>query len=551
MGLWAWVVCLSGCSDPEIIIETNFAPANVCAGLTTPEMQVIKDAAQDWTLAIEPTFKHVKLDNPSVLLLADQQSPLAGFLLSRVQPSGGIDGYHQLQGDLALLSRSAFPGSKISINYDLGNYVTHDHFKAQSAFIKIDLQQDSAELTLEEFRNQLVAGLTHPTVPLSITLPAQPARDTSTSFVAYLTVITREHTNLLLVGISPTINMIASALLDRASVLQPQGGIALRLINFTSGTALARFNQSPWPRCDSLTIQTLPKADIVIITKPLSLMNPALAQEVNHALEYLLSTLGESYLDYRIGVMHAGCTAQHAHLIGDGFLASPTGADPELQDSADPSAAWRKELRARLNSPPQGEDPCRFSAPMTAGQLFFQSAEKTDTLRSDAKVLYFYITDEDERYPSSTDHTFQQLQNFYKNQLKLFVIGITAPAGNTCGLQPSTEINTLIATKTGTALPICGGSTIMQNLAPLLIFMEGLNSPYTLGVTPIASTLGVSLRRSPDLTEVPLYPSLKDGFFYLSFSSTLCFTMPMSAGNAPRLGDTITYSYSQFADALE
>jgi hypothetical protein len=127
---------------------------------------------------------------------------------------------------------------------------------------------------------------------------------------------------------------------------------SIRMGDLINGTAIARHGRLLKAECVIPPVNSVPAADIVWIVDTSASMFDDQTLIANAASTFF-ATLGASGIDYRVGVMRAGCKIDGGWLSGDRFTTDETEF-----------SQWMLA--------PTGPGGCTAEAPATAGRNFYQ-----------------------------------------------------------------------------------------------------------------------------------------------------------------------------------
>ncbi len=505
------------------------------AALITPGLDQSKSG--DWTLALDPAFgtaRKATLMNAGAVEAAvafdDPGALVAGFAIAK---AGDADPLKQDEADeskLATLSDLA-----VTAVFNRKPFSTYDKFPAATSQRLITA---ATARTPGELRDALLTALSgHPAA--EVTLPAGPAFGAgTTSFSLLLTTVARSDRVVLVGAVAPS-----SAFSDSAKAT------SIRMRDLTNGTGLARTGKGLKAECDGFSVTGLPIADIVWLIDTSGSMSDDQALIASAATEFF-TRLKASSIDFRVGVMRAGSSTSGVSLTGGMYtkdqavfstqVKAPTG--PTGDENEAPVTAG-KNLHAVLKKNPP------VTAPGDLGQ----------GLRPGAKLIYVFVTDEEERPLQVGDidsqsktqaqleahPSFAPLLSYYKQEGLLAFGMIALPPDCSKKAEPSWVAKAMVEKTGGASWPICktDAAVLSAALTALISAAQGASSTFKLSRVPISSTLKLALGG----TLVPR--SAADGFDYDGPNNAIIFNVAPGSSYAPKIGDTIAVSYRFFEDA--
>jgi hypothetical protein len=373
----------------------------------------------------------------------------------------------------------------------------------------------------------------------NLTIPQGTSYGTDSQFTLLITTIVRSDRVILVGAVAPSI-----------SFGETKAATAIRMRDLSNATAIAQANRGLDAECDEHEIAALPLADIVWLIDTSGSMFDDQQLIANTATEFF-STLQSSGIDFRVGVMQAGCSTEDVALTENAFT---------LDQSK--FSQWV--------TAPTGPTSCEKEAPITAGlnlhhlvlsqnALVNKSGDMSMGLRENAKLVYVFVTDEEERNLQFLDTEsrevtqsdleakpeFANLLSYYK-QAAITAFGMIALMPD-CRIkfEPSWAAKSIIEQTGGASWPICKTDKTVLNAAlkAMISAIQGASSKFTLARVPISSTLKLAA------TNNTIPRSSDDGFDFDGPNNAITFNGPSSSSFAPKLGDAFVVSYRFFDDA--
>lgn len=500
-------------------------------GLITPTLDTRK--AANWTLALDPAFSTVRAAQiehatsvEAAVAFDDVKSLVAGFALTK---AGTSDPGTQDQHDEQAMGKLS--GVTVVGTFTRQPFLTYDGFPAVVSQRRVQLATAGSPGAL---RDKLLGALVGKSLKIAggSSFSAQ-----TTSFTLVLTTVVRPDRVVLIGGVAPE-----AAFANRAEQT------SIRLRDLTNATALARGLKTLKAECDHSQVSALPRADIVwLIDNSVSMSDDQ--QLIADSSAEFFKRLAGSNIDFRIGVMQAGCNTSYLGLTERKFTRDKKKF-----------SKWIKE--------PDGPAGCEGEAPITAGkhlhERILSKHEVTDAndmssgLRSKAKLMYVFVTDEDERPLQSDDKgsrsitqakmvaqpSFKSLRDYYR-RAGIIAFGMIALAPRCIReYEPSWAAKAIVEATGGASWPICATNkpVLSSALNAMVKAAQGVTSTFKLSRVPISSTLKLTLGGKT------VKRSASDGFDYDGPNNAIIFNTGSSAAR-PKKGDTIYVSYRFFEDA--
>jgi hypothetical protein len=506
------------------------------AALITPTLD--KSNAGDWTVALDPAFgtaRQVTVANAqsveAAVVFDDATTLVAGFVLAK---PGDSDPLKQDEADEQAMAGIA--GLSISAVFNRQPFTTYDQFPAVTSQRLITA---TGGLSPAEVRDKLLESVSgHPA--LDLTIPPGPTYGAgTTSFTLQITTVARTDRVVVTAAVSPSADYTDTAKLT-----------SIRTRDLTNGTGLALAGKGLEAECDGFDVETLPVADIVWLIDTSGSMSDDQALIASTGTEFFTKLQGSS-IDFRVGVMRAGCGTTGVSLNGGAYTTDQTKFSSYIMSPTGPSG-------------------CENETPVTAGKNLYeltlsknpqvtQPGDMAMGLRQGAKLIYVFVTDEEERNLQTTDTEsrnktqaeiealagFQSLLAFYKQE-GIICFGMIALAPD-CTLlaEPSWAAKAMVEKTGGASWPICKTDkpVLTAALNALITAAQGASSTFKLSRVPISSTLKLALNS----TVVPR--SASDGFDYDGPNNAIIFNTAPGSQYAPKVGDAIFVSYRFFEDA--
>lgn len=490
----------------------------------------------DWTLALDPAFSAVRnatYTNPSgVDAAATFDSPtdlVAGFILSKQGQSNAIQ---QDESDETIMNNIS--GLTISAVFNRRSFQTYDGFSAVVSQRIIT----ASTIGTDKLRDQLLSAISEqPSGAFSVQTTSD--YGSATQFSLLITTVVRSDRILIVGAIAP------SSAFDNTS-----NQSAIRMRDLTNATGIATAHKGLDAECDDFNVESLPVADIVWLVDASGSMNDDQALISDTATEFF-TKLQASSLDFRVGVMQAGSSTSNVNLTGGQFttdqnvfsaqITNPTG--PSGDETETPITAGKNLHQLTLSNAPAVTQP----------------GDMSQGLRPNAKLIYIFTTDEDERTLQSSDTSsrtatqtqvesqpgFQPLLDYYiQNGIIAFGMIALAPEC-TNAYEPSWAAKSVVEQTGGAYWPICktDKTVLTAALNALITAAQGAASTFSFARVPISSTIKLAL----NTTIVPR--SSKDGFDYDGPNNSIFFNTPSGSQYTPQLGDEVFISYRFFEDS--
>lgn len=511
----------------NIVCNTN--------ALVAPSVSI--DSQGDWTLALDPQFAAAvavpiksATSNQAAAIFDDAKSGVAGFVISK---SGGSTALTQDEADEVEMAKVA--NLSITAVFNRRPFSTYDGFSAATSQRLIQSNSPSNSPAL---RASLLSALLG--VPSTdLTIPVGANFGTASQFTLLITTIARQDRTLLIGAIAPS-----------ASFDDLKAATAIRMRDLSNATAIAQTGRGLDAECDDHNLAVLPVADIVWLIDTSGSMFDDQQLIADTATEFF-STLQSSGIDFRVGVMQAGCGTEDVALTENAFTLDQTKFSQWI-------------------TAPTGPSSCEKEAPITAGMNLHQlvlsknakvtsSGDMSMGLRENAKLVYVFVTDEEERNLQFLDTEsrdisqsdmeakpdFAPLVSYYQ-QAQISAFGMIALMPD-CRIkfEPSWAAKSMIEQTGGASWPICKTDKSVLNAAlkAMVSAIQGASSKFTLSRVPISSTL----KLASSATVIPR--SSDAGFDYDGPNNAIIFNGGAASSYAPQLGDAFVVSYRFFDDA--
>lgn len=539
------VKCIGTETDPRLVDTDGDGTADkdeggniVCntAALITPTLD--SDKTGDWTFALDPAFgaaRRVTIANAqpaeAAIVFDDATAVVAGFVLSK---SGGTDAIKQDEADEQVMAGVA--GLTIAAVFNRQAFTTYDSF---SAVVSQRLITAASAQSPAALRDTLLTALSGHSAG-DLTIPAGPSYAPGTTvFTLLITTVIRADRVVVVGAVAP------QTAFDNAS-----NATAIRMRDLTNGTALGRSGKGLKAECDGFAVEALPIADIVWLIDTSGSMNDDQQLIGNTAQEFFTKLQGSS-LDFRVGVMRGGCATSGVALTGGKFTTD--------------QATFSAQVKS-----PTGPSGCEAETPITAGKHLHelvlsknppvtQPGDMSMGLRPGAKLIYVFVTDEEERNLQSSDiasrtltqadveahKDFPGLLSYYQ-QHQISAFGMIALAPDcTNKAEPSWAAKAMTEKTGGASWPVCktDKAVLTAALNALITAAQGAASTFKLSRVPISSTLKLAVESK----EVPR--SRADGFDYDGPNNAIIFNLAAGSPWTPKVGDSVFVSYRFFEDA--
>lgn len=525
-------------TDGDGIPDAKEGPNLVCntAALINPTLDLNKPG--DWTLALAPAFgavRPVTITGAQLVEAAatfdDPTTEVAGFVLTKI---GVSDPLKQDEADEQAMSQAT--GLSISAVFNRQLFTTYDSFPAAVSQRLVTASSAAEPGAVRDALLQAVSG--HPATEVTVT-PGPSYGANTTSFALLITTVARTDRVVLLAAVAP-----AASFNDTTKLT------SIRMRDLTNGTALARTSKGLKAECDDFDVESLPVADIVWLIDTSGSMSDDQALIASTATEFFTKLTGAT-IDYRVGVMRAGCNTSSVSLNGGAYTTD--------------QAKFSTYIKA-----PTGPSGCENETPVTAGKNLYeqvlaknpqvtQPGDMAMGLRPGAKLIYVFVTDEEERNLQSSDiesrtktqaeieilPAFQSLLTFYQDK-GIISFGMIALAPDcTLKAEPSWAAKAMVEKTGGASWPVCktDKAVLTAALNALITAAQGASSTFKLTRVPISSTLKLALEG----TVVPR--SAANGFDYDGPNNAIIFNTTPGSTYAPKVGDSIFVSYRFFEDA--
>ncbi|MBW2734798.1 MAG: VWA domain-containing protein [Deltaproteobacteria bacterium] len=542
--------CVGSETDPRLtdtdgdgVLDKDEGSNLVCKtdALITPTLR--SDTAADWTLALDPAFgatREVNIANAHAsevgVVFEEGVAKVAAFSLSK---PGATSALIQDEADEQLMNNL---GLSINAVFNRLSFTTYDGFDATRSQRLIT----SGGKSLDQLRDQLLTALiAHPS---DVSVPAAPAivgpgGSSANDVVLLISTVVRDDRVVILGALGTTADFSNGTQMT-----------AIRMRDVTNATALAKGKKGLAAECDNFLVEALPVSDIVWLMDTSTSVTDNDLPRIFAAADAFITKLQGSGIDYRLGVMRAGCSTSNVNLTGGNFTTD------------------QATFKSRV-SVPAGPRDCQYEAPITAGKNLYErtlepapaaaAGSMDQALRPGAKMIYVFVTDEEEipiqealrdeddgaRYRVQSEvealPLFQSLTSFYQDK-EITAFGMIA-LDPVCHrkAEPSWAAKAMVEKTGGASWPICVTDNVVldQALNSLVSAAQGLSSTFILSRVPISSTLklaigGVEIPRGSD-----------NGFDYDGPNNAIIFNIPVTSPLFPKLGDTIFVSYRFFEDA--
>ncbi len=510
----------------------------VCNTTSLVEPMMDHNTAGDWTLALDPAFGAVRAvtntaAGPTEVAITfdDPQAQVAGIVLSK---PGRLDPLKQDEADEVLMAE--LPGAAITAVFNRQAFKTYDGYSAATS---LRLITPTVATTTGALRDQLLLALSGRTAGEVTITPGPSFGAGSERYALLITTISRPDRVILLAAVS-----------DEEAYTNRGEDSAIRMQDLTNGTALATSGKGLKAECDDFNVEFLPMADIVWLVDDSGTISLKYAL-IAAAADLFFQQLQGSGIDFRVGVMRAGCGTEMVKLNGDKFTTDQAKFSADILSPLGPSL-------------------CENEAPITAGKNLYelvlsqrpavtQAGDMRMGLRDGAKLMYVFVTDEEE-YPLQEDDLasrelqqadiealpqFQSLLSFYQ-QSGITAYGMIAlPPDCQTSTEPSWAAKSIVEQTGGAAWPICktDESVLSSALSALINSTQGASSTYRLSRVPVSSTIKLSLKGNV------IQRAMEEGFDYSGPNNSIIFNTAAGAANAPYVGDSIFVSYRFFDDA--
>jgi len=505
------------------------------AALINPTLN--SNGTGDWTLALDPkitavravTIKNGKPEEAAVTF-DDASATVAGFVLSK---TGATDPLAQDQADEQKMG--SLPLLKITGVFNRQPFKTYDGFSAvvSQRIITATTATDAAAL-----RDKILVGISGHTAS-DFTVNPGTSHGAASKFTLLITTVVRKDRVVVTGAVAP------QQTFDNKNL-----DAQIRMRDLTNGTALAQKGFGLKSECDGFVVDALPVADFVWLVDTSGSMRDDQTLIANSATEFF-KKLTASGIDFRVGVMRGGCTTSGVNLTGGAYTKS--------------QATFSSWMRS-----PSGPSGCEAETPVTAGKNLFERklavspkvtkpGDMSPGLRTGAKLIYVFVTDEEERNFQSSDvesrtktqaqmeahKSFAPLLAFYKKQ-QIISFGMIAIAPACTNLaEPSWIAKAMVEKTGGASWPICKTDKAVLNAAlqAMITAAQGASSTFKLTRVPISSTLKLALGGNV----VPR--SAANGFDYDGPNNAIIFNLAANHPNYPKIGDKVVVSYRFFENA--
>lgn len=533
-------------SDGDGVPDAMEGAAAVCAteNLVMPTLQ--DQMAGDYTLALDPGFGSFRLATvggaapvPSAAVWEDSALGVAAFVLSKRPDPGVLSAPDQDAFDEA--RTSSLPMTTVASILNRQPFMSSDGYAGSTSLRRVTLgaMGDAAQVR-DAFLKELSAR------PTEVTIPAGPALPAGSDFVLSIATLYRGPERIVIVGaVAPF-----AAYNDRMSP------VGIRVRDLTNGTALAHSGDVLAAECDPFPVTALPIADFVWLVDTSGSVGNDQAR-IAGAATLFMEHLGQSGVDFRVGVRRAGCDLAMGadNLSGGNFTRD--------------AMTFATRISTVNDTLPAG---CQGETPILSGKNYhdFMMGQPPEMdappddldlgFRPGAKNIFILVTDEDEDTLEdqwmlngdlatvAMNPTVMGYRQFYE-QKEIVTFGmLTPPPVNDTRPMPCTNGESSLASRVivqatgGAEWSICVEDPVTTGAAieAMIAAAQGAASTFTLQRIPISSTLKVSINGR-------LVPrSGFDGFDYSASNNAIVFNLPLGSMHRPRIGDEVVVSYRYF-----
>jgi hypothetical protein len=536
-----------GDSDGDGVPDAMEGSATVCStpALVMPTLQ--EDMGGDYTLALDPAFAGYRLATvtgaapvPVAAVWEDAAAGVAGFVLSRRPDPGVSTALDQDSSDEA--RTAALPMMTVTSILNRQPFRSSDAFSGVTSLRRVTLPAMS---DAGQVRDAMLRELT--ARPGEVTVPAGGSFPGGDDYVLSLATLYRAPDRIVVVG----------AIAPFASYNDRATPVGIRVRDLTNGTALAKAGDVLAAECDAFRVNSLPIADFVWMVDTSGSVGNDQMRIAGVATQFM-DRLGQSGVDFRVGVRRAGCDLAMGaqNLVGGNFTRD--------------AMTFATRIGTEVSTvPPAG---CQAETPIESG-LHYQEFMLTQPpeldvapndldlgLRAMAKSIFIFVTDEDEDRlkamwtlngdlaPVAANAEVQRYAAFYAMHEILAFGMLTPPPVNRMRPMPCTNGESSLASRVlvqatgGAEWSICAEDPVTTGAAidAMIAAAQGAASTYILQRVPISSTLKVSLGGRI----VPR--SALDGFDYNASANAIVFNIVPGSMFQPRVGDELVVSYRYF-----
>jgi hypothetical protein len=538
----------------------------ICAPAALRVVTFHDDVPGDWRIATETSFVYTTLtvagaDHAAVTDDATQR--ISGLVADLAPPAAGTNAVTQAQALIARLTGGAatLGATTVTVQNNGRPITTHDGFAAVvDARVNLTL---STALSSTVLRNRVLAVLAGRSLADFTGFPA-PLAGTATQYVLKLEAVVRT---------GAATRVLVSAALVSQTTFDTANGVARQQVeDLSNGTALARAYATNATGCDPFGVTRTPRADFIWMAD-ISGSTDNDRGTIATAAAAIFTGLQNNGVDFRMGVVphtenrRRTGSAATAGDLRSGFTTSQTTFIADLNNTSNTDGCEFGLTAA--------DDAIAKALPRSAAGVV--DATK---LRSDAKLVVFYISDEhaqelennqcnlgnlgtgltdffssthEQADPNATQQaTINTLVQPFVDRVLLNdgiafaqVHPLQAPR---CFIDSATDEEEgygyfeAVAATGGTFYRVCD-SNPGAVLGDIINAVSGAASELVLADTPISATLKVGLTRANTTVTIEVPRSSVDGFDYDAGANTIYFH---GATYRPAIGDRVTISYRVF-----
>ncbi|MCK6546652.1 hypothetical protein L6R52_12450 [Myxococcota bacterium] len=538
----------------------------ICAPANLRVVAFHDDVAGDWRIATETGFGYTTLTvagGDHAAAIDDPAQRISGLVASLAPPAAGTNAVTQAQALIARLTNgtAALGATSVTVQNNGRPITTHDGFAAVvDARVNVTL---GTAISASVFRNRVLAVLAGRSLSDFTGFPAH-LPGTATQYVLKLQSVVRT---------GAATRVVVSAALVAQATFDTANGVARQQVeDLSNGTALARAWASNATGCDPFPVTRTSRADFIWMAD-ISGSTDNDRGTIATAAAAIFAGLQSNGVDFRMGVV--------PHIENR----RRTGSAATAGDLRSGFTTSQATFIADLNNT-GSTDGCEFGLTAVddaiAKALPRSAAGVVDPtkLRSDAKLVVFYISDEHAQEleqnqcglgnlgtgltdffagtHEQTDPSAAQ-QTVINSIVQPFVDRIVLNDGIAfaqihplqaprCFVDSATDEEEgygyfeAVAATGGTFYRVCD-SNPGAVLGDIINVVSGAASELVLAATPISATLKVGLTRANTTTTIEVPRSSVDGFDYDAGANTIYFH---GATYRPAIGDRVTISYRVF-----
>lgn len=424
--------------------------------------------------------------------------------------------------------------------------VTHDGHSARTSFYRIANSETAA--ALRDMAATAIAG----------GAPDASTESWRTAPEHYLEITT-------LLNATTNRATIIAAIAPSDAFDDPTRETSIRVRDLTNTTGVAASGRTLGFNCEMWRTESDPRADFLWLVDTSGSMSDD-QRRLGDVAGRFFTTLAEAGVDFRVGIFEASHTSVNFEAV-QALAGWPMGF--QFIEGTDPDGVRELQYRVTYNAYESGDTYRPFDLgnyqeePVAAGVRVIEEFERyaemgsTDpnrTLRPDAQVVAFFVTDEPgtnddgqffsrdtARWGSTPEARIMSAIEFYTSR-DVMTFGMVNDYGETCPAQRDFPKCTILGGG-GAFIPITTATEDEVRIAMdrIVEAVAGAASRYNFSQTPISATIRVAL----DGVDVPR--SRADGFDYDGAANSIVFRGPT---HRPQIGSKVVVSYRTWGAGL-